>query len=75
MRAIIGTVVSIKMDKTIIVSVVRSKIHPLYKKILKKIKRYKVHSTDDTVKVGDKVQIVSTRPISKDKHHKLLKKL
>ena len=38
MRAIIGTVVSIKMDKTIIVSVVRSKIHPLYKKILKKIK-------------------------------------
>ena len=75
MRAIIGTVVSIKMDKTIIVSVVRSKIHPLYKKILKKIKRYKVQSDDDTVKVGDKVQIVSTRPISKDKHHKLLKKL
>ena len=70
-KTLTGTVVSTKMNNTIVVEVVRRTPHPLYKKLLKKTKRFKVHSEKPTVKVGDVVEFVETRPISKDKHFML----
>jgi len=63
----VGTVVSDKMDKTIVVEVVILKSHPKYKKRYKVSKRYKAHDEDNKFKVGDKVTIVEGRPMSKDK--------
>jgi small subunit ribosomal protein S17 len=63
-----GVVVSDKMDKTVVVSVSRFVKHPKYKKYLKKSKNYKAHDAENVYKVGDKVTIVETRPMSKDKH-------
>ncbi len=63
-----GTVVSDKMDKTAVVAVTRFVKHSKYKKYFKITKKYKVHDETNSVKVGDQVAIVETRPISKDKH-------
>lgn len=63
-----GTVVSDKMDKTAVVAVTRFVKHSKYKKYFKITKKYKVHDETNAVHVGDKVEIVETRPISKDKH-------
>jgi small subunit ribosomal protein S17 len=60
------------MQKTIVVKVTRFEKHPKYKKYQTSSKKYKVHDEDGVAKVGDKVDIVETRPISKDKHFKLL---
>ncbi len=68
-----GVVVSDKMDKTITVSVARFVKHPLYGKFYKVSKKYKAHDEENKYKVGDKVEIVETRPISKDKHFKVLR--
>lgn len=65
-----GTVLSDKMEKTIVVRVVGQRIHPIYKKRMKVSKKYKVHS-DEEVKVGSKVKIEQCRPISKDKKWRL----
>lgn len=73
MKALTGRVVSCKMKNTIVVEVESTWLHPLYKKYLKRSKRFKVHCEDQTVKEGDSVKIVSTRPISRDKHYKLIK--
>ncbi|MBI4990607.1 30S ribosomal protein S17 [Candidatus Gottesmanbacteria bacterium] len=73
MKTLTGKVVSTKMAKTIIVEVVRQNVHPLYKKIMHRSTRYKVHNEDSSVKEGDTVKIVSVRPISKDKHYKVIK--
>ncbi|MGN1221990.1 MAG: 30S ribosomal protein S17 [Christensenellales bacterium] len=70
-RTRIGVVVSDKMDKTISVSVVTSVKHPLYKKFVKRTKVYKVHDENNECKVGDTVEIMETRPLSKDKYHRL----
>jgi small subunit ribosomal protein S17 len=67
-----GTVVSTKMQNTVVVEVSWKKPHPLYKKLLKRSKKFKVDSNGQTVNVGDKVTIVETKPIAKDKHFKLL---
>jgi len=67
-----GVVVSDKMDKTIIVSVARFVKHPLYGKFYKVSKKYKAHDEENKYKVGDKVEIVETRPISKDKHFRVM---
>ena len=66
-----GVVVSAKMDKTIVVSVSRFVRHPKYGKYYKINKKYKVHDEEKKYKVGDKVEIVETRPISKDKKFKV----
>lgn len=66
-----GVVVSDKMDKTIVVSVSRFVKHPLYGKYYKVNKRYKAHDADNKYKVGDQVEILETRPISKDKNFKV----
>jgi small subunit ribosomal protein S17 len=69
-----GVVVSDKMKKTVIVSVSRFIKHPLYGKFYKVSKKYKAHDEDNKYKVGDNVEIVETRPISKDKHFKVVAK-
>ena len=68
----IGEVVSIKMDKTIIVGVDRKFRHPLYKKVLVRRKRFYVHDEENETNVGDRVKIAETRPLSKTKHWRLV---
>ena len=68
-----GTVISDKMDKTITVAVVYNKRHPLYGKVYKITKKVKAHDENNECKVGDIVEIMSTRPLSKDKHYRLVK--
>ncbi len=62
-----GLVVSDKMDKTVVVSIVEKYKHPLYKKTVTRKKRYKAHDEKNECGIGDRVEIVETRPISKDK--------
>ena len=68
-----GVVVSDKMNKTIVVSVSRFVKHPLYGKFYKVSKKYKAHDEENTFEIGDKVEIMETRPISKDKRFKVVK--
>jgi len=70
-----GVVVSNKMKDTIVVSVSRYFKHPKYGKFLSRQKKYKVHDAGNTCNIGDKVEIVECRPISKDKHFTLSKVL
>ena len=72
-RKRVGTVISNKMDKTIVVSVISTYQDPEYKKYLKRTKTYKVHDENNECNVGDTVEIVETRPLSKDKYHRLNK--
>lgn len=67
-----GTVVSDKMDKTVVVSVQRFVKHPKYQKFQKSSKRYKAHDASNTYKVGDEVTIREIRPLSKDKHFEVV---
>ncbi|MFA6324634.1 MAG: 30S ribosomal protein S17 [Candidatus Paceibacterota bacterium] len=67
-----GIVVSDKMDKTIVVSVSRFIKHPKYGKFYSKNKKYKAHDAENKYKTGDKVEIIETRPISKDKKFSVL---
>ena len=67
MRTLTGTVVSDKMEKTVIVEVMRLKMHPKYKKRYKVSTRYKAHDADNAYHVGDEVVIAETRPLSKTK--------
>ena len=70
-----GRVASNKMDKTIVVVTETRVPHPVYKKIVRKSVRFKAHDENNDYHVGDKVEIEETRPISKDKHFKVLKKI
>lgn len=63
----VGEVVSNKMDKTVIVKIERKIMHPLFKKFVKKTKKLYAHDEDNKCKLGDTVQIVETRPLSKTK--------
>ena len=62
-----GSVVSDKMDKTVVVAVETRKVQPLYKKAIRFTKKYKAHDENNVCKIGDKVKIVETRPLSKEK--------
>ncbi len=66
-RILEGTVVSTKMDKTIVVEVERKFMHPLYKKFLRTTKKYHAHDENNSAKLGDTVKIRETKPISKTK--------
>ncbi|MBR6880702.1 MAG: 30S ribosomal protein S17 [Clostridiales bacterium] len=68
----VGIVTSDKMDKTITVSVVEHVKHPLYGKIMKRTYKLKAHDENNEAKEGDKVQVMETRPISKDKRWRLV---
>ena len=70
MKYFIGTVISQKMPKTIVVELKRENVHPIYKKTVRGTSRVKV-DCEKTVSVGDIVKIVSTRPLSKDKHFQI----
>ena len=69
----VGKVISNKMDKTVVVSVTTTYQDPRYKKYLKRTKAYKVHDENNELNVGDMVEIIETRPLSKDKYHRLNK--
>ena len=68
----IGSVVSDKMDKTIVVAVVDSVKHPLYKKIIKRTYKLKAHDENNECAIGDRVKVMETRPLSKDKRWRLV---
>ena len=63
----VGMVDSDKMDKTVVVAIVDSVKHPLYGKIVKRTVKFKAHDEENTCGVGDRVEIMETRPLSKDK--------
>jgi small subunit ribosomal protein S17 len=63
----IGTVISDKMDQTVVVSVESVTHHPLYKKTMKRVVKYKVHNAKNESKTGDIVKIIETRPLSREK--------
>ena len=69
----VGVVVSDKMDKTIVVAVKDSVQHPLYKKILKRTKKFKAPDANNEAGIGDRVEIMETRKISKDVNWRLVK--
>lgn len=67
-----GVVVSDKMDKTVVVSIKGSVKHPLYKKIIKRTVKLKAHDETNACGIGDRVEIMETRPLSKDKHWRVV---
>jgi small subunit ribosomal protein S17 len=68
----VGTVVSNKMDKTIVVAIKDNVQHPLYKKIIKKTVKLKAHDENNECSIGDTVKVMETRPLSKDKRWRLV---
>ena len=68
----VGLVVSDKMDKTVVVAIVDNVKHPLYKKIVKRTVRLKAHDENNECRVGDRVEVMETRPLSKDKRWRVI---
>ena len=68
----VGLVTSDKMDKTIVVSIVDNVKHPLYGKIVKRTYKLKAHDENNECKIGDRVRVMETRPLSKDKRWRLV---
>lgn len=71
-KIFVGEVVSTKMQKTVVVRVERKFTHPLYKKVVKRHKKFKAHNEKFDLKEGDIVKIKETRPISKTKHFEVI---
>ena len=69
----VGRVVSNKMDKTIVVAIEDNVAHPLYKKIIKRTVKLKAHDENNVGNIGDRVEVMETRPISKDKRWRLVR--
>ena len=69
----VGTVVSNKMDKTIVVAIADNVSHPLYKKIIKRTVKFKAHDENNEAGIGDRVEIMETRKLSKDVNWRLVK--
>ncbi len=67
-----GKVVSDKMDKTVVVAIADNVQHPLYKKIVKRTIKLKAHDENNECRVGDRVEIMETRPLSKDKRWRVV---
>ena len=63
----VGKVVSDKMDKTVVVAIIDNVKHPLYKKIIKRTVKLKAHDENNECRIGDRVEVMETRPLSKDK--------
>jgi len=72
-KSMVGLVVSDKMEKTVVVLVTSKKKHPIYGKYITFTKKYKAHDEKNDAKVGDTVEIVETRPLSKDKYFRVLR--
>ncbi|HHW20549.1 MAG TPA: 30S ribosomal protein S17 [Thermodesulfovibrio thiophilus] len=73
MKILKGTVISNKMDKTVVIAVERVFQHPFYKKTIKTRKNYKAHDEENRCQIGDVVEIIESRPISKEKRWKVLR--
>ena len=71
-KVMIGTVVSDKMDKTVVVAVETSVSHKVYQKTVKRTYKLKAHDEENSCKVGDKVKVMETRPLSKDKRWRVV---
>lgn len=71
-KTMIGTVISDKMDKTVVVAVEDSVAHPIYNKTVKRTYKLKAHDEENTCKAGDKVKVMETRPLSKDKRYRVV---
>jgi small subunit ribosomal protein S17 len=71
-KEMVGFVVSDKMQKTIVVQIKRLARHPVYKRVITKASKFKVHDEKNQAKLGDKVRITETRPLSKDKRWRLV---
>ena len=71
-KVMTGTVVSNKMDKTIVVAVETSVKHPIYGKIVKRTYKLKAHDEENQCQIGDKVKVMETRPLSKDKRWRVV---
>lgn len=72
LRVLAGTVVSDCMDKTIVVLVSSQKRHPMYEKYIRRSKRVKAHDAENECNIGDRVRVVESRPLSRDKRWRLL---
>jgi small subunit ribosomal protein S17 len=68
-----GVVISDKMDKTVVVEVSRTVLHPVYKKFVRRRKRFMAHDEDNRCRIGDEVMIVETRPLSRNKNWRVRK--
>ena len=71
-KEFIGTVTSDKMQKTVVVRIMQQRKHPMYGRLIKKYASFKAHDEKNTAKTGDTVRIQETRPLSKDKHFRIL---
>jgi len=72
-KTVIGEVTSDKMDKTIVVKVVRLVKHPIFHKMIRQTKKFKAHDYKNECSIGDKVQMIETRPLSKEKRWRVTK--
>lgn len=66
-KRLIGVVTSDKMDKTVVVAVATTKRHPIYKKVMRLTKKYKAHDEKNECRIGDRVQIIESQPMSREK--------
>jgi small subunit ribosomal protein S17 len=66
-KRLVGVVTSDKMDKTVTVAVTTSKRHPIYGKVMRRVKKYKAHDESNECQVGDRVQIIESKPLSRHK--------
>ena len=71
-KVMIGTVTSNKMDKTVVVAVATNVKHPMYSKIVKRTYKLKAHDEENICQIGDKVKVMETRPLSKDKRWRVV---
>ncbi len=74
-REWVGRVISNKMNKTVVVAVERSVVHPIYRKVMRRVTKFKAHDEQNACNVGDRVRMIETRPISKDKHWRVVEVL
>ena len=70
-KRLTGVVTSDKMDKTIVVTVTTTKRHPIYGKVMRRVKKYKAHDENNECRIGDRVQIIESKPISRHKRYML----
>ncbi|MCK5511814.1 MAG: 30S ribosomal protein S17 [Thermodesulfovibrionia bacterium] len=68
-----GKIINDRMDKTVVVAVERLTQHPLYRKTIKKVAKFKAHDEENQCRVGDKVSIIESRPLSRDKRWRVVK--
>ncbi len=67
-----GNVLSNKMDKTVVVAVERFVAHPIYHKVIRRVTKLKAHDESNTCQVGDRVKLIETRPLSREKHWRVV---